>query len=320
MSLDLSFIIVNWNAREYLRKCIHSILESVNHLQFEIIVVDNGSADGSCEAIRAQFPNVKLIENNKNLGFARANNIGIKSSEGEYICFVNSDVIILDDAIKKMYNYLEVNQQIGLIGPKVLNSDHSIQKSIKKSQNIFTAIVRAFAIDKIFPFVFSYRASSIREVDVISGCFWMIKKTAIDIVGLLDERFFIYSEDDDFCKRIKDVGLKVVYYPEAEIIHFGGISSSAMPKLFFLELQKANYQFWLKHHNQISRFIYLCSVFINCVLRITSFYVLMILSPSKNQVYTLKIENYKNVLNWLLFSNKTILRQAQTLFVDSNES
>ena len=250
--VDVSIIIVSWNALEYLIKCLKSIYRHKGSQQYEIIVVDNASTDNSPEIIRKKFPEVRVIENKCNLGFAKANNIGIKNSSGKFLCFVNSDVELINDCISILLEYLENLQGVGIVGPKVLNSDHTLQNSVQGFPTIWNSFCRAIGLDTLFPKsrVFTGQLMSWwnhgkdRKVDILSGCFWMVRKKALEQVGLLDERFYIYAEDKDWCKRFSDAGWYVVFNPEAEIIHYGGASSANAPIKYYLEMQKANLQYW----------------------------------------------------------------------------
>ena len=227
--VNISIIIPSWNAKKYLQTCIESTIRETQNYKTEIIVVDNASTDGSVELVKEQFQHVKLICNDANLGFATANNIGIKNSSGKYIFLINSDVKVLNGTIGLMLAYMNEHPEIGMLGPQILDSNGNIQRSCMGFPTLWNTFCRALALDTLFPksklfggyMMTFWPHDSIRDVNVINGCFWMVKREALDEVGLLDERFFIYAEDKDWCKRFWDAGWKVVYFPEAKAIHYG---------------------------------------------------------------------------------------------------
>ena len=256
----IEFIIVSWNAKDYLRDCLESIRNTTREIDTNTIVVDNNSSDGSIEMIRESYPWVTLVKNESNLGFAKANNIGISYANSDYICLVNSDVIIFPKAVESLYNFMESAPSIGMVGPKVYNSDRTTQYSCRKFPSIFRSYSLAFGLHRLFPKIsiftneqmsnFSYDKTIL--VDSLSGCFLFVRSKAIKKVGLLDERFFMYSEDVDWCKRFWHRNWRVCFYPRAEILHHGGGSSINSPAKFVAEQNKAMLQYWRKHHNRLS--------------------------------------------------------------------
>jgi len=306
--MDLSIIIVSWNAREYLLKCLESvILETANHLT-EIVVVDNASTDGSTEMVKECFPDVKLICNDANYGFAKANNIGIKQSNGRYLCLINSDVIVHRGCIDLMIAYMDQHSEIGMLGPKILTPGGSIQRSCMGFPSFWNSFCRALALDAIFPssrifggqLMTFWSHDTIRSVDVINGCFWMIRRKALERIGLLDEIFFIYGEDIDWCKRFWNMNWNIVFFPEAEAVHYGGASSANAPIRFYIEMHRANLQFWEKHHSRLAKLSYLLTVWIHHIVRITGQIVLYITKPSKRSEANFKIKRSMACIRWLL--------------------
>jgi len=232
--LDLSIIIVNYNTRIHLRNCLNSIVENTKGVDYEIILVDNASSDGSVAMLQQEFPFVRVIENTQNLGFAKANNLGIRVSQGEYILLLNSDTIVLDGCLAEVLRFAKENKDAGIIGCKVLNPDKTLQFSCYYQPNIFTelcfftkTIIKDFW-DPIgyFKYMKYWDHNQIRKVDCVSGCFFWLKRELIEQVGLLDETFFMYYEDSEFCRRVRlNSNYKIYYYPEAKIIHLKGKSS-----------------------------------------------------------------------------------------------
>lgn len=255
--MDISIIIVNWNTKDLLAECLRSIQSQSLDYTYEIIVVDNGSEDGSQQVVSREFPKVTLVENKLNLGFGKANNIGLQSAEGRYICFVNSDIEMIDGCLQVLTQYMDDNRSVGMAGPQILYPDLRIQDSCRKFPSIWSSFCGAFKLDRIFPtsaflsgehmFYFSH-AEEVKP-DYLAGCLLMVRKTALDEVGAFDERFFIYAEEVDLAKRLWDGCWEVAFVPQAKAVHHHAGSSSRDPLRFKLAQQKSIFQYWLKHHN-----------------------------------------------------------------------
>ncbi|MGP8154001.1 MAG: glycosyltransferase family 2 protein [Smithella sp.] len=274
--MDISVIIVNWNTKDFLIECLQSLDTQTGNFQKEVIVVDNGSRDDSQEAVKSAFPKVQIIENNSNLGFAKANNIGIKASKGRYLCVINSDVKVLDGCLDQLVRHMDQHPNVGMVGPKVYWSDMTLQSSCRIFPSLWNNFFTAIGFNKLFPkyrifsgehmLFFSY--DKIRSVDVLVGCFMMARREAVDQVGMLDERFFIYAEDIDWCKRFWEKGWEIMFNPGAEVIHYGRSSSSNDPLRFSIEQMRSVLQYWKKHHGIIKRTIFLIILFIHYSSRI----------------------------------------------------
>lgn len=231
---DLSIIIVSYNTKKILIDCLNSIIKNTKSLNYEIIVVDNASIDGTKEIIRNEFQNIKLIANNKNLGFAKATNQGIMAALGENILLLNSDTLILDNCLYRIFKFIKTDPNIGLLGCKVLNSDCSLQYSCFYKPNILTELI-LFTKGMVkniwdpltyWQYLRYWGHKEIKEVEVLSGCFLWLKVEVIDEVGLLDENMFMYYEDAEFCVRVKKKSnYKILYYPREKIVHLHGASS-----------------------------------------------------------------------------------------------
>jgi GT2 family glycosyltransferase len=217
--MDLSIIIPNFNTKELLKKCLKSIKKA------ETIVVDNGSTDGSVEMIKKEFPEVIPIENHKNLGFAKAVNQGIKCAKGDYILVLNSDTEVKNGALKCLVDFARQHPEAGIVGARLLNPDGSIQPSIYHFPTIFRAIKEFWFGQKGSYEKYYVIGEDPVSVDAVTGAAMLIPRKTIEKVGLFDERYFMYFEDLDYCRRVKKAGLKVYYLPEARIIHFHGKSS-----------------------------------------------------------------------------------------------
>ncbi|MHB8579116.1 MAG: glycosyltransferase [Ignavibacteriaceae bacterium] len=232
--MDLSIIIVNYNVKEFLQNLLHSIAKATLHFSNEIIVVDNASDDGSIELIREKFPNVKLIVNQKNLGFSKANNIGLKVASGNFLLLINPDTIVREDTFQKMLKFFEEYPEAGLAGCKILNPDGTLQLACRRSfPGPWTSFCKVTGLSSIFPkskIFASYNLTYLDEdqtyeVDALSGSFMMMRREALQMVGGLDEQFFMYGEDLDLCYRIQKAGFKVFYVHSTQIIHYKGEST-----------------------------------------------------------------------------------------------
>ena len=232
--MDLSIIIVNFKSKDYTDACIKSIYENTNSISFEIIVVDNNSDDGCIDMLKEKHPKVKTFQNKDNTGFSRANNIGIRLSSGKVILLLNPDTIIHDKALEKMAGFMTNNADIGVAGCRVENPDGTLQRACRRSiPTPMIAFFRLTGLSRFFPkskIIAKYNLSYIREnkqieVDAVSGAFMMFRSEVLEDIGGLDEAYFMYAEDIDFCYRAKRKGWKVMYYPGARITHFKGQSS-----------------------------------------------------------------------------------------------
>lgn len=231
--MDLSIIIVNRNTSKLLSNCLLSIQKSRPGLEVEIIVVDNGSSDDSVAMVHGNFPQVHLIGNRNNLGFAQANNQGLKISRGRYSLLLNSDTLVPEPALLKMLAYLDQHPEVGALGPQLRFPDGRIQPSCRAFPSLKLQLYESTGLSRIFPrspIFGQYRMGywshdTVREVDQLMGAALMVRREVIEQVGLLDEQFFFYFDEVDWCYRIKKHGWKIIFYPEAFITHLSGQTS-----------------------------------------------------------------------------------------------
>lgn len=305
---DISIVIVNWNGKDLLLRCLESLTERVTSKDIEIIVVDNASCDGSAEAVRQSYPEVKLIRNGKNEGFARGNNIGIAVSDGKYVCLINSDVLVLKDCLENLYAFMESHPSAGISGPQVLNPDMTIQYSCRRFPSLWNNFCFAFGLARRFPNrkFFSgeqmsfFAHEKVMLVDALSGCFLMVRREAMERVGLLDEKFFIYCEDIDWCKRFRSIGWEIIFNPKAKAIHYGGASSRREPVRFSREKQRAILKYWEKHHSRVENVLIYFILFNHHFLRLLSGKILSILNPPKAPQISFRIKGNIECLRELL--------------------
>ena len=223
----LSIVIVNWNTKNQLRDCLESINKEKGDLDVEIFVIDNNSSDGSAKMIKNNFPNINLIANQENIGFARANNQGIRESKGVFVLLLNPDTIMLPGTLINAISYFENNDNAGIIGCKLLNPDRSIQPSCRTFPSLLSQIfimlklhhvfINTKSLKKYYMTDFDYMES--REVDQVMGAFFMIKRKVINKVGFIDEIFWLWFEEVDYCYQTRKAGFKIYFTKDAEIIH-----------------------------------------------------------------------------------------------------
>jgi len=267
--MDLSIIIVNWNTKDYLEQCLASIYENIKEITFEIIVVDNASSDSSVQMVREKFTAVILIENKENLGYGAANNQGIKKSRGKYILILNPDTIIVPNSLQKLATFLERNPKVGVVGPKILNPDSSIQFECARDFPtplteffVLSTLYKRFPKSKIFgKYLISYwNHNDEREVNLLSGSCALFRKEVFEEVGLFDEGFFMYTEETDLFYRIKRHGWKVYFLPSSQIIHLWGKSTEQLPYKMAVEARKSMELFFKKHYGLRAVFVHRVAV------------------------------------------------------------
>lgn len=230
--MDLSIIIVNWKVKDLLRKCLSSVYRETKDLTFEVFVADNDSRDGSVEMVRAEFPQAQLIANDRNLGFAAANNPAIAKSKGEFVLLLNPDAEVVDGALQQMVAFMRQNQHVGILGPKLLGADGQIQPSVRRDPTILSQTMIMFKLMPFFSGLGPLRRYLAKDFDYarpvqveqIMGAAYLIRRSVITAIGGLDERFFIWFEEVDLCKRARQAGFQVWYTPEATIRHMKGES------------------------------------------------------------------------------------------------
>jgi len=232
--MKLSVIIVNYNVKHFLEQCLYSVQKAAKKISTEIIVVDNHSADGSVQMLANKFPTIKLIANNKNLGFSAANNIGIRQSSGKYILLLNPDTIVEEETFKKVVDFMDAHPNTGALGVKMIDGKGRFLPESKRGLPLpSVAFFKIFGLSKLFPkskrfnhYHLGYLdPDKIHEIEVISGAFMLLRKTVLEKIGLLDETFFMYGEDIDLSYRIIQAGYKNIYFPETTIIHYKGEST-----------------------------------------------------------------------------------------------
>ena len=333
----ISIIIVNWNTRDLLAACLHSVAAASvitgdpslseqhtlidgttaqcivaphapvqaapNLPRVEVLVVDNASSDGSAEMVRAEFPWVRLITNQSNVGFARANNQAIRICAGRYVLLLNSDTVVHHAALAALVEFMDAQPTVGAAGALLLNPDGTLQPSCSPFPTLLREAWRMFALDRVVP-IATYQmtrwdGATPRAVDVLLGACMNMRRESLDQVGLLDETYFMYSEEVDLCLRIKRAGWQIFWVPQAHITHYGGQSSKQAAKKMFLHLYQSKTLYFRKHHGRHAARLYKGILVAAALLRLVSSPLILLESREQQQVHWSLAKNYWALLRCL---------------------
>lgn len=257
--MELSIIVVNYNVKHFLKQCLQSVYVSAKHISTEVIVVDNNSVDGSVEMIKNNFPNTIIINNKKNVGFSKANNQAIKIAKGSIVLMLNPDTVIQEKTLKYVLNFINITNNVGAVGIKMVDGKGNFLPESKRSlPKPSTAFYKIFGLSRVFPNSKKFGKyhlnfldkDKIHEIDVISGAFLMTKKSVLEEVGFLDERFFMYGEDIDLSYRIQKKGYINYYLPDHSIIHYKGESTKKTSVNYIFTFYNAMILFVKKHYDK----------------------------------------------------------------------
>jgi GT2 family glycosyltransferase len=249
----VSAVVVSWNTRALLRECVASTLADAADLggRVEIIVVDNASSDGSVEMVRSEFPTVRVIANESNNGFASATNQGLRASRGTHLMLLNPDTRVMRGSLRAMVSFLESHPRVGSVGPRLVGAQGEHQVSCFPLPTLAKELWRLYHLDRLYVLA-SYPLSRFsdglpQQVESIQGACMLLRREALEQTGLLDERFFIYTEEIDLCRRLVDAGWDIFFVPAAVVVHFGGASTAQVSARMFLELYRSKVQYFRKH-------------------------------------------------------------------------
>jgi hypothetical protein len=250
----LSIIIVNWNTRDLLANCLASISQTAGDLTSEIIVVDNGSTDDSVDMVSRQFPQVRVLRNDSNVGFAGANNQGMALARGRYLLLLNSDAVLQDDNLQQAIRFMDERRDVGVCGAKLLNLDGTFQGSYSDFPTLISEFLMATGLGSklVSPYYPSPKPrprEEPHEVDWIGGAFMLLRRKVFEQVGGMDEQYWMYSEETDWCYRIKQAGWKIYYLPRVAILHVGGGSTRKRRAEMEAQLYKSKVRFFIKNYN-----------------------------------------------------------------------
>lgn len=263
---DISICIVSLRAREYLRDCLHSLREHAPRRSVEVIVVDNGSHDGTAEMLRQEFPEVQLIENEANLGFAAPMNQAMRAAGGQYVLLLNPDTLLQAGMLDRLVDFMDTHPEAGICGPKVLNRDGTLQKACRRGDSRPWAVLSYFlGLSELFPhskwfggYLLNYLdENATYPVDGISGSCMLVRRAVIEQIGYLDEQFFAYQEDADYCYQARKAGWKVYYVHDAQIIHYGGRGGSRVePYRSIIAWHRSYFRYYRKNFAQDYFFVF----------------------------------------------------------------
>ncbi len=248
--MDLSIVIVNWNTCELLAQCLQSVYQTTTNLNAELLVVDNASNDGSSVMVSTRYPRVQLLQNAENVGFARANNQGIRSSIGRYVLLLNSDTEIRPGALETMIAFMDQHPDAAAAGARLLNADGSLQPSCHPILTAGREFWRLFFLEPLHrraTYDMAHWDPQIpRQVETIKGACLLLRRAALGQVGLLDEQYFMYTEEMDLCLRLLRAGWKLYWIPQAQVVHYGEASSRQVAEAMYIQLYRSKVQFQRK--------------------------------------------------------------------------
>lgn len=258
----VSIILVNFNGAQFLRTCIQSLTDKTRDVSFEIILVDNASTDGSKNLVRTEFPSLHLIESDVNLGFSAGNNLGVKHATGSKFLFLNTDTYLVEDSVLVLAKYLDDHADVGIVGPRLIFADGSFQLSSGRLPSFGVELIDKirYAADRhwhrtLVP-INDAMASATREVGWVTGACMMVRREAFEKVNGFDEQMFMYYEDKDLCKRVRDAGWKVVYHPQTTVVHLlGGSSGVVGGSDVNKRYRESQLHYYRKHHSGLYSFL-----------------------------------------------------------------
>lgn len=298
--MDVSIVIVSWNTCDILRNCLESVYSETKDVHFEVIVVDNGSTDDSVAMVKQDFPQVVLIENQENRGFAAANNQGMAIAKGRYVLLLNSDTVVLGNAVIKTVVFSDSHPKAGIVGCQVLNPDKFLQPTCFMFPSVLNMFLSSSYLYKLFPrtkffgreLMSWWNRDDVREVDAVTGCFMMVRREAIEQVGLMDEQFFMYGEETDWCYRFKKAGWEIMFTPEPQIIHLGGASSKSVRAEMILQTRASILLFFKKHRSTFSYCLACLAFSMHALTRIPYWLLRAIFEGKNRESHWLRVKTY----------------------------
>lgn len=305
----VSIIIVNWNSKQFLRNCLSSVRTHCGGMDYETIVIDSGSFDGAAELVRDEFPEVRFIQSQENLGFARANNVAYRSARGEYICFLNPDTQLETRAIERMHQFLASRPDAGAIGCTLLNDDGTLQTScIQSFPTLLNQALSSEFLRGLFPRSRLWGMAPLygdmanpSEVEVISGACVMVRREAFDRIGGFSEEYFMYAEDVDLCYKLREAGYANFFLPSERVRHFGGGSSAKAPSEFsLLMMRESIWRFLRKSRGSLYAAGYRLTTLLAAVFRILALCVLAPFALLRGRLdeKSLPIRKWLTILRW----------------------
>ncbi len=284
--MDISFVIVNWNNAHLLQACLKSIYDTVSHHSFSITVVDNASSDNSIAMVRSSFPDVQIISNDRNLGFARAVNKGIAASKSRYITLLNTDAMLTDGAMDRLILFMDEHTDTAICGGQLIYEDGRKQHSFDNFPTLLTELTNKSLLRRLFPKKYPAKYKDYKnplEVDSIIGACFVIRRSCVDQLGMLDEQFYFFLEETDLCFRMKKAGYKIMHVPDAKIVHLQGKSAAKVPVASRVEYYYSRSLFFRKNRSIASYCILMLVIFIQCMVKGIVYFVCAVATGFKNE-------------------------------------
>ncbi len=272
-TVDLSIVIVAWNVRDLVLDCLASIRDARLKISYEVILVDNGSADATVEQVSEQFPETRVIALPKNIGFGGGNNRGLERMNGRTAVLLNSDTIVLEGGLEQCVAYLDEHPDVGAVGPQLLNPDRTRQNCIHNSPTLVSEIISQSILRRLFPRRYPSKRIEYTEpveVEAVLGACMFVKREIVETIGTIDEDFFFFLEETDWCHRIRAAGWRVMHLPDAYVIHlYGESTKKKVPLRTRIEFHRSRYHFFKKNRGfltyQALRVIVMAKILFGCV-------------------------------------------------------
>ena len=298
--MDVSILIVNWNVRDLLARCLDSLYREEHSFSFDVWVVDNASTDGSVEMLQERYPQVHLLQNLANVGFSQGNIQAYAQSIGQYVLLLNPDTILESGALDSIYHFMQEHPRAGGVGPDLRNPDNTRQMACYPFPTLSREFWRLFHLDRlraygVYP-VEQWDTSSPREGDVIQGACLLLRRAALDACGFLDPDYYMYTEEVDLCYRLKKGGWQMFWLPEARVVQYGGQSTHQAAEVMFIKLYESKTLFFRKQYGNLAAFLYKVILFSAAIFRIGLSPVAWLLKPGKRSETQAIAHNYRQLL------------------------
>ena len=299
VSPPLSLIIVNWNTRALLTNCLESVFADPDSSEWEVVVVDNASEDGSAKMLRTRFPQAKLIANATNQGYVTGNNLGLEAATGQQLLLLNSDTVVEPGALSGLTRFLAGEPEAGVAGPKLLNRDGTLQLSCGIPPTFWSECANKILLHKLLPFfnLGRWKHDEIREVGWVTGACLLVRREVLDRVGALDENIFMFYEDLDWCMRIRTAGWKIFYVPESRICHLGGQSTCQDLGRMLVISQQSLYYLYAKHFSERLQGLLRLLTLYEMIIRWLAWSGIYFLSRRRRQKATERLQAYSEILS-----------------------
>ena len=302
--MKLSIVIICWNDWKVIENCLRSVFESTHKIEYEVIVSDNGSTDGSVEKIHRQFPRVRVLENGANLGFARGNNVGIREARGEYVLILNPDTIIHEGSLDRWMDFADHHPEAGAFGCRVHNLDGTYQRSARPFPTIARCVIAALGLrflghlrrPVLLDEYEGWRGNTEKDVDWQSGCCLMLRAELLNKLGGFDEQFFYQFEEVDLCRRVWGAGYRIRFTPTVSITHLGGQSVNRFPVRFAVEVCRNGYRYFYKHYGSSGARSYRRVMLLKLRVRQAGYSLLNSVRPT--EALKRRLEMYRTTIRW----------------------